>query len=246
MATLTNLPLAHVNFMPGNMAGYQLSADEVHVWCKSISEGVEMLPVYRAPLNADELARAGKYFQLKDQQRFVVSRGMQRMVLGRYLNNAPDKLEFILGDNKKPKIAHNSSEPLFYNLSHAGDRILLAVANSSVGVDVEYLDPDFEFKDILPENFSVEEAAYINETNSIERFYKLWTRKEGFLKTIGQGLGDHLSVTPALDGVHKLPQHLLKSNEDWLQQSFNIAPDHIAAVAYAGNRQLKAYQFNLI
>lgn len=246
MATLTNLPLAHVNFMPGNMASYQLSADEVHVWCTSISEGVEMLPVYRAPLNADELARAGKYFQLKDQQRFVVSRGMQRMVLGRYLNNAPDKLEFILGDNKKPKIAHNSSEPLFYNLSHAGDRILIAVANSPVGVDVEYLDPDFDFKDILPDNFSGQEIAWINETNSLERFYQLWTRKESFLKATGKGLGEHLSVTPVLDGSHNLSQTLLKDDMAWVQQSFKINTAHIAAVAYAGNRQLKAYQFNLI
>lgn len=246
MATLTNLPPAPVNFMPGDMASYQLSVDKVDVWCMRISDGVEMLPVYKELLNPDELERAGKYFQLKDQHRFVISRGMQRLVLGRYLNIAPDKLEFVPGDNKKPKIANSSNEVLFYNLSHAGDRILLAVANSPVGIDVEYIDPDFEFKDILPDNFSVQEIAWINEANSTERFYQLWTRKEGFLKATGKGLGDHLSVTPALDGSHKLPQELVKSDEAWIQQSFKTDTDHIAVVACAGNRQIMAYQFNLI
>lgn len=246
MATLTNLPLAYVNFMPDDMASYQLSAGDVHIWCTRISEGLVLLPVYKELLNTDELMRAGKYFQLKDQQRFIISRGMQRMVLGMYVKTAPDKLEFALGENKKPKILNINGKELCYNLSHAGDRILLAVANSPVGVDVEYLDPDFDFKDVLPGNFSSQEIAWIAEVNSTERFYQLWTRKEGFLKATGKGLGDHLSVTPALEGSHKLPQELVKGDEVWFQRSFKTDMNHIAAVACIGDRQLKAYQFTTL
>jgi 4'-phosphopantetheinyl transferase len=181
-------------------------------------------------LNAVELVRAGKYLQRKDHDRFIVSRGAQRIILGWYLNTPPQQLKFVLGDNKKPYLFSKNGNLLHYNLSHSGDWIVLAIATLQVGTDVEFVDESFKFQDILPDNFSMDEAAYIKQENSTERFFTLWTRKEAILKATGQGLGEHLQITPALNGEHPLHHTLTGVDKNWILSSFSIQPGYISSV----------------
>jgi 4'-phosphopantetheinyl transferase len=200
----------------------------VHIWRINISKNLQLLNGLTQLLNPAELLRAGKYKQQKDNQRFIVSRAAQRIILGRYLQTPAIALEFILGDNKKPYLVSNSGEVLHYNLSHSGNWIVLAVAQSAVGADVEFVDPAFPFQDILEDNFSAEEGDYIG--TSTERFFTLWTRKEATLKATGQGLGDHLKITPALNGEHELDALLTGADKNWLLNSFALHDGYISTV----------------
>jgi 4'-phosphopantetheinyl transferase len=117
---------------------------------------------------------------------------------------------------------------LHYNLSHSGDWIVLAIATLPIGADVEFIDDAFPFQDILEDNFSRTEAKYIG--TSPERFFTLWTRKEATLKATGQGLGNHLNITPALDGEHVLDTSLIRGDNNWQLNSFAIAPGYVSTV----------------
>jgi 4'-phosphopantetheinyl transferase len=201
---------------------------EVHVWRIDINHNLKYLEQFEALLTPEETLRSGRYKQQKDTYRFIVSRGAQRIILGRYLQTPPAELVFVLGDNKKPYLISNSGEVLHYNLSHSGKWILLAIAQSPVGADVEFVDPAFPFHDILDDNFSGEEVDYIG--TSTERFFTLWTRKEAVLKATGQGLGDHLKITPALDGEHKLDVSLTSADKNWQLNSFALHTGYMATV----------------
>ncbi|MBB3969450.1 4'-phosphopantetheinyl transferase family protein [Mucilaginibacter phyllosphaerae] len=204
--------------------------NEVHIWRVCISQNLKRLERFEALLTADETVRAGKYRQQKDTYRFIVSRGMQRIILGRYVNTPPAQLKFILGENKKPCLMSQDGNTIHYNVSHAGDWIVLAVATLPVGADVEYADAAFSFQEILADNFSREEVAYINQDNAAHRFYTLWTRKEAILKATGQGIGEHLSITPALNGTHLLNASLTGADKNWQLRSFNLYPQYASTV----------------
>jgi len=228
LGTITNRYLNDVWWPNTATHGLVISNSEVHVWRINISQNLKYLEQFEALLTPEETLRAGRYKQQKDTFRFIVSRGVQRIILGQYLDTPPARLQFVLGDNKKPHLVGIDGNKVHYNLSHSGDWIVLAIALLPVGADVEFVDPIFPFQDILEDNFSRAEADYVG--TSPERFFTLWTRKEAILKATGQGLGDHLKITPALDGEHILESSLIGTNKNWLLHGFNIAPGYIGTV----------------
>ncbi|QXV65026.1 4'-phosphopantetheinyl transferase superfamily protein [Mucilaginibacter achroorhodeus] len=243
MGQLTNIFIEQVIWL--SQADFKLPGSrEAHLWRINIPENLYRLNELRAILQPDELQRAEKYHQLKDRQRFVVSRALQRMILGKYLDQDPEALRFVLGDNKKPYLLKDDGTAVHYNVSHSGDWIALAIASSPVGADVEFIDPEFPFDDILPDHFSETEIDFIKLNESTQRFYLLWTRKEAFLKATGQGLGEHLIITPALDGAHELADALSGNANNWKLQSLVLSNNYLCAVAMAGEWELKSFVVN--
>lgn len=236
--------LNEVDWQHATPGDFIMDDGEVHVYRIHIGSNLHWLPAFAATLTPSETERGNKYHQLKDRQRFVISRGAQRNILGRYLNQPAHALQFVLGDNKKPYLPAEGSAGLQYNITHAAEWILLAVSRTPVGADVEHIDTAFPFADILPEHFSQEEVEFINSKDQHDRFFTLWTRKEALLKATGQGLGEHLKSTPSLDGAHELPYILLSAEKDWQINSFNLIDDYKASIA-AGSEIHQLHFFDI-
>jgi 4'-phosphopantetheinyl transferase len=234
-----------VNWRSALPADFVLNDNEVHVYRINISTNLHLLDAFLATLMPAEKERGGKYFQLKDRQRFILSRGAQRYILGRYLNQAAAQVAFALGNNKKPFLVTDGRSAIQYNITHAGDWILLAVSSEAVGIDVEFVDKEFQFNDILEEHFSQAEIAFIEQNNPAENFYLLWTRKEALLKATGQGLGEHLKVTPSLNGIHSLSPQLLCADKTWQVSSFNLPGGYTGSIANLyGDVRLRFFDIN--
>jgi len=186
---------------------------------------------FKSILTGDEIGRANRFYLQKDRNRFITSRAALRTILGKYLNLAPEAVEFESGLNKKPFIKNGNQNNLQYNLSHSGDAILLAVTDSPIGADVEFINNDFGYSEVLTDNFSSAEVNYITETDSIHRFFKLWTRKEAVTKATAQGLDCDLRLLPGLEGTSVVAGGIIASNEDWVINSFNLNMQYIASVA---------------
>ncbi|RWY53778.1 4'-phosphopantetheinyl transferase family protein [Mucilaginibacter gilvus] len=220
-----------VNWRSALPADFVLNGNEVHVYRINISNNLHLLDAFLATLMPAEKERGGRYFQLKDRQRFILSRGAQRDILGRYLNQPAAEVAFALGGNKKPFLVTDGKPAIQYNITHAGDWILLALSNEAVGADVEFVDNEFQFNDILEEHFSKAEIAFIGQGTPAENFYLLWTRKEALVKATGQGLGEHLKVTPSLNGTHPLSPQLLCPDKAWEVSSFNLQGGYTGSIA---------------
>ncbi|TKC09405.1 4'-phosphopantetheinyl transferase family protein [Pedobacter frigoris] len=208
---------------------YELESNQIHVFDIRISMYLQRLDEFISLLSPDEIARANRYFQQKDRERFRISRGMQRIILGKYLNLPACSLQFKLDNHKKPFLLNDTSE-IYYNLSHAADVILLVISTAPIGVDVEYINPDFPYQEVIKDHFTQEEISHINEMNSSERFFKLWTRKEAFLKATGQGIGDDLKLYPTLDGEHILQKNVVSNSQNWQQLSFKLDENYISSI----------------
>ena len=204
-----------------------LSHDEIHIWRASLDQPLSLIERLAQTLSADERARAERYYFVHDKQHFIVARGLLRRILGNYTNVEPGHLEFFSGPNGKPALAQTSSEyTLRFNLSHSHDLALYTFTqNQEVGIDLEYIRPIQEAKQIAERYFSLQERNTLRTLPSTEldkHFFTYWTRMEAYLKACGDGLR-------GIDDYE-----LMKDNSNsasWSIQSLIPAPGYVAALA---------------
>ena len=182
-------------------------------------------------LQSDEIGRAQRYRQVADQNRFIYTRHILRVLLGQYTQRAPATIGITTGFNQKPELTDITNWHM--NVSHSGDWILVVINTSNVGIDVEEIDTKFTFPDLLPTSFSEAEQQLIwADANPRLAFYQLWTRKEALVKATAKGLDDDFRMIPSSTGTHTIDSHLLGADGDWTVQSFPVCDDYVGAVAY--------------
>ena len=147
-------------------------------------------------LSVNEKEKASSFRFLTDRISYIVTHARLRQILGQYLECDPAKIEFVLNNRGKPSLT-DSYKIIHFNLSHrSGISIIGFDTKSVIGVDIEIIDPDFDFDPIVRNHFTQAENNFIFESleESRLKFYTLWTRKEAFLKAIGTGIGENLEV----------------------------------------------------
>ena len=159
------------------------------VWVINLAQSTSTLQRLRQVLSPEERARADRFVRANSQSQFTVAHGALRHILGATLDADPRTLYFTEQSYGKPSLPGN---PLRFNLSHAGDLALLAVGyGRELGVDVEPIRSLPDARSLAQRFFSPSENANlrnVGHANLPRAFFECWTRKEAFIKAIGQGL----------------------------------------------------------
>lgn len=158
----------------------------VRTWCVDLDPSEERLALLRAHLDDEELARAARFLVPRVGRRFTAARGTLREILGDALGVRPAQVRFTYGEHGKPSVPG-----LWFNLSHSGDRALVGLADRDLGVDLEEVRPNVEFRRLAVRFFSAPEREALEAVPDAElprAFFRLWTRKEAYLKACGKGL----------------------------------------------------------
>lgn len=230
-STITCAEIFNPDWHNGNDCDFNIG-QAADVWQISITSNILAINDFLALLSADERARASRYYQQKDRERFIISRGVLRVLLARYLKMQAAEIVFKIGVNKKPFVKSADGTELHYNASHSGDYVLIAIAALPVGVDVENMEPLFPYQEILEHSFNPDEITYIDQSvTQLETFYTLWTRKEALLKATAKGIDDDMKLVPCLDGEHMVSASIIQSSQNWFVSSFNINHSYIGSVA---------------
>lgn len=181
-------------------------------------------------LTSNEIDRAQRYRHTKDRNRFIICRSLLKYLLAKETNLEISKIQFKKTENKKPYFPLDTS--LFFNISHAGNYAIIAIGPCELGVDIEFVDKDFNFHEILGSVYNESEINIINNfDNKRYSFYKFWTRKEAIVKAIGKGIDDDLKNIPVTDGFHSVPSTLIYGFKKINVFSFNINNDYVGALA---------------
>jgi 4'-phosphopantetheinyl transferase len=202
----------------------------------------EVRPFGVAP-NGDELARAGRFRQPQQRRRFLTARAALRLLLGNYLAIDPADVSLTIGEHGKPVLAGQTPDRgLVFNISHSGDRALLAFAwNRAVGVDVERVRP-LQHEDALAQRcLAPAELACWRELDKPERLsglFRYWVCKEAFGKATGLGIQVGLASVeiagdpPRLNSIP--PVH--GSADAWHLQLLDVAEGYLGCVCYNGEK----------
>lgn len=81
---------------------------------------------------------------------------------------------------------------IHFNVSHSGKYVVCAIADTPVGVDIEYNDPEIDLNIAKLYFFNSEYRRIIESDNSSNEFFNYWVLKESYMKYTG--LGFHLKL----------------------------------------------------
>lgn len=216
----------------------------VHVWCAPLDPPDEVVRRYRTLLAADEGARADRFRFEQHRRQFVVARGVLRTLLGRYLVVDPRRLEFRYGSHGKPELAGALAESgIRFNVSHSGELALYAVSRGrELGVDVEHVHAMDDALDIAERFFSAAENGVFRSLPVAAReeaFFNCWTRKEAYIKAVGEGLSFPLhafdvSLAPG-EPARLLGAVDREQAARWTLRELDPAPGYKAALVVEGD-----------
>lgn len=177
------------------------------------------------------------------RDRFTIARATLRLLIAGYLGIRPGAIEFTYGPRGKPGLARTD---LTFNLAHSEDLAVYGFARGhEIGIDVERVREIPEMDRITGRFFAPEECAALASLPPRDRaqaFYLAWTRKEAYVKAVGDGLHiplDSFSVTlrPAE------PARLIgfdsgsKLAGDWNLHHLEPESGFVGAVAYHAPRK---------
>ncbi len=184
----------------------ELKPGNVHVWRAVLDQSEAVCCELEGALSPDERARAARFHFPHDRRRFTVARGVLRHIIGAYLGVQPDAVQFKYGRLGKPALdAGAPPRRLCFNTSHSRTLALFALSRDrELGVDVEYMRAVPDAAHIAERFFSKSENAALKALppeQQHEAFFTCWTRKEAYIKAIGDGLsrplhGFEVSLSP--------------------------------------------------
>ncbi len=231
-------------------SGFQVKAplslpeDEVQLWRIDLEAVGADESHWRKALSSDELERASRFHFPRDRQRFAASRSLLRILLGGYLATDPAGVSFSYSENGKPSLGPaRAGSNVKFNISHSGGITLLAFTRGrEIGVDVELVRGDFEVQAIARRFFSPKEQRQLADLPAekiVDAFFRCWTRKEAYIKAIGEGLSLPLhQFDVALESGEA--SALLATRPDasegghWLLREVPAGPGYIAALCVRG------------
>ena len=109
-----------------------------------------------------------------------------------------------------------------------------------IGIDLEQIRPLQDMQDMADRFFSAEEARELRSLAADEReraFFLCWTRKEAYIKAIGDGLsapldGFRVSIKPGQPARFIHLAHEENPAKHWSLHDLDLAPDYAGALAY--------------
>ena len=165
---------------------------DVDVWRLDCARHGAAVHVFDSALDAPERARSRLMHRDDARLRFTAGRWLARQVLSRRLGCAETEVELAIGAHGRPVLTTGGID---FNLSHAGSLVVLALSTARVGIDVEATGRANDWRAIAHRFFSAAEAAAIEAYSEAEQraaFFRVWVRKEAFVKALGTGVATGL------------------------------------------------------
>ena len=156
--------------------------------------------------------------------RFKNEKDQVRSLISSYLVNQLSKECLLYNENGKP---YYQSGP-FFNVSHSGNFVVMAISNKEIGVDIE--ENVEKNMSSLMRIFNEAEAKLIKEHAD---FYYLWCAKESLIKCMGTSINK-------IREIPSLPLNGLKTfkGKDYQSQTL-IYEKHIISITREGNEQFE-------
>jgi 4'-phosphopantetheinyl transferase len=201
----------------------KLHAGDVHLWTVERAANGWLDAGDLTGFSDEERQRARQFLDRNARDRFVVGRRLARRVLADYLGTSVTAVAFTMSPRRKPSLSQGG---LHFNLSHAGDVVLLGVALCEIGVDIEEVRPERFTDSLIRRVFGAREQALVGATGEPDRMrYQLWVRKEACLKASGIGLiVDLASIdVSAPERVHMPDGQILRAVDLMLRDGYTAA-----------------------
>jgi len=160
----------------------------IDIWQGKLGN-IEKQNDYAALLTEEEARKADSITRPQLRSDYIEVRARLRLILADYLNQSPLSILIARTEHGKPFLPNHPQ--LFFNLSHSGNHVVLAVSTETVGIDIEVIRQRSGFAGLVNKCFAPQEILYwqaLPEQDKRTSFYRFWTAKEAFVKAQGRGI----------------------------------------------------------
>jgi len=216
------------------------ATDEFEVMVTRLDVEPDEVRVLATLLSEPERERANRFVFDRDRRRFIVARARLRQFLSTRLATPPESVGLIYGKHGKPALAAPYADSgVRFNVTHSAEIAAYAFSTRrEIGIDVEAVRTIPDADAIAARFFSPREnEAYLalNLRDRAQGFFNCWTRKEAFIKAIGDGLYYPLGcfeVALAPDEPARILRVQGVHGDDcgWRMEGFSPASGFVAAV----------------
>ncbi len=227
---------------------------------------------------AERLQRAMRYRQDDDKARCLLAEKLLRQALSEQgIAKDKQKIrltEFGKPVLAIPSESYPPYQPCHFNVSHSGEWVVCAIDNQPIGIDVEQWITDrpnsFQDSDTYQGEYDklftsieidylkngqqdtrqqdITQQNTIQKDTMLQRFYRLWTLKESYLKAIGTGLSrstQSFSVK-VMDNHHAQLWIDGYLQNDWHFYSFEPAKGYICSVCSREKIDINLHSFRFV
>lgn len=169
----------------------QLDNNYVHIHLLPV-ENIE-IDGYMSLLSYDEIEKSRRFRNQEDAKLFLAGKIFTKKLLAFYNAVSTEEIKLIKEKNGKPVLPAGIYMPVrHFNISHTRDMLALAFSKTPVGIDIERF-KEIDYHAIIKDIYTDAEKANLNNaTDPVLQFYKIWTRKESYLKATGSGITNNL------------------------------------------------------
>lgn len=216
-------------------------AGTVHIWPVNLAQS--HWDDWAFVLSPEEQHKAQQFKPPTLQHHQRRSRIALRLILAQHTHQAPQDLDIQTTPMGKPFLPKHS---LHFNLSHSGEQALIGIANTPIGIDIEYIKMDSKnVQELAPSVMHPMELAQFLKLSGREQivfFYTQWTQKEAYLKAIGTGLlqapntlrASYGQMVQSLENIH---------DEDWYTHPVDVSENHVGSVCVCEKTpEIRCYQ----
>ena len=221
-----------------------LGPSEIHLWRAdlSVARGPQQ-PLLSGLLDDHERERARRFRMDLHREWFIARRAILRTMLGHYVGTTPAEICFEHNQWGKPRLAGDAEAGIdhCFNLSHSHGHVLIAVTRGrEVGVDLERIVAERADPDVARRFFAPGELAALRQLTGeswLLGFFDCWTRKEAYVKAMGQGLSiplDRFEVSIAADRPALLSVDGSRASKRWCMKGVRPWNGFVGALATEG------------
>lgn len=181
--------ISSIKSMHSNLLEQKMKKYRVYIFAANIRK-FENINQFMNLLSLDEKEKYMHFKFIDDKLRFLLSHGLLRIILSKYLNVIPKDIGFTF--NRYGKICISNNTKVMFNITHSRDWIMIAFSTSkNIGIDLEYVSKEIDEEEIIKAFFNSNELADVSNRpieGRLKYFYYLWVSKEAYTKALGKGL----------------------------------------------------------
>ena len=162
----------------------------IDCWFGDISTDDQSGGKYWNALSGEERSKANRLKNDAVRNRFILTSGKLRHKLAEFTGEQPQDIKLARQAHGKPFMAEHGE--IVFNLSHTADKMIIAVGyKCQLGVDIEVWKSRTDFSGLARKCMDPQEIKdwqALPEGAKLPEFYRIWTRKEAFVKAVGRGI----------------------------------------------------------
>lgn len=158
----------------------------VEVLALNIAESEKLVQMNHL-LTPDKRKRISSIKHPPSARQILASDLLARAIICDRLGRENQGIEFGFNENGKPFLL--GGEDFHFNMSHAGDWVVMAISPYETGIDIENIFPlDIEIARHFFTSFEYQQLKKLPASLQLDHFFQIWTLKESYSKMTGAGL----------------------------------------------------------